>query len=37
MFQKESFIIFNEIENFSLSLNFAYDAVLSLIKSIKQK
>lgn len=37
MFQKESFIIFNGIENFSLSLNFAYDAILGLIKSIKQK
>lgn len=37
MFQKESFIILNEIENFSLSLNFAYDAVRSLSKSIKQK
>lgn len=37
MFQKESFISFNEIENFSLSLNFAYDAILGLSKSIKQK
>lgn len=37
MFQKELFIIFNEIENFSLSLNFVYDAMLGLIKLIKQK
>lgn len=37
MIQKESFIIFNEIENFSLSLNFACGAILGLINSMKQK
>lgn len=37
MFQNEWFIILNETENSSLSLNFAYDAIQGLIKPLKQK